>query len=245
MTLLDYKEKIKLDDKTQPEKTKYICYYQMKEKGISSFSMSDIKQWFIDFGYSEINPSRLKENLIKGKEKCFQNSKTDKGKLEFIQIQLENLDKELCLYWTDTETIESDSELLDENKFCGKRGFLDKLIKQINCCYNSNCYDACAVILRRLFEVILILCYENNNITNEIKTVEGNYKMLEKIVSNAMTNKTLNISSRITKDFNTFRNVGNFSAHNVTYIAGRKDIDDIKLSYRVMLEDLYNKAGLM
>ena len=65
MTLLDYKEKIKLDDKTQPEKTKYICYYQMKEKGISSFSMSDIKQWFIDFGYSEINPSRLKENLIK------------------------------------------------------------------------------------------------------------------------------------------------------------------------------------
>jgi hypothetical protein len=39
--------------------------------------------------------------------------------------------------------------------------------------------------------------------------------------------------------------IGNFSAHNITYTAGKKDIDDIKLHYRVMLEELYNKAGLI
>ena len=39
--------------------------------------------------------------------------------------------------------------------------------------------------------------------------------------------------------------VGNFSAHNITYTAGVKDIDDIKLNYRVMLEELYTKAGLI
>lgn len=39
--------------------------------------------------------------------------------------------------------------------------------------------------------------------------------------------------------------IGNFSAHNITYTAGKKDIDDIKLNYRVMLEELYSKAGLM
>ena len=46
-------------------------------------------------------------------------------------------------------------------------------------------------------------------------------------------------------EFDSFRKVGNFSAHNITYTAGIKDIDDIKLNYRVMLEELYNKAGLM
>ena len=46
-------------------------------------------------------------------------------------------------------------------------------------------------------------------------------------------------------EFDSFRMIGNFSAHNITYTAGKKDIDDIKLNYRVMLEELYNKAGLL
>ena len=39
--------------------------------------------------------------------------------------------------------------------------------------------------------------------------------------------------------------IGNFSAHSITYTAGKIDIDNIKLNYRVMLEELYNKAGLI
>ena len=244
LTLLEYKEKTNLDVKTQPEKAKYICYYQMKENCLSSFSIGDIKQWFIEFGYSEINPSRLKDKVTKGKEKCFQNSKNEKGKLTFIPIQIENLSKELNIYWNDSETIVSDSELINETKFCGKRGFLDKIIKQINNCYNSNCYDACAVMMRRLFEILLILSYQNNNIDDIIKNSDGKYKMLEKIVADAISNQTLKISRRISDDFDTFRNVGNYSAHNITYTASQKDINDIKLSYRLMLDELYSKAGL-
>ena len=59
----------------------------------------------------------------------------------------------------------------------------------------------------------------------------------------AKNNQILKIS-RIKSEFDTFRMVGNFSAHNITYTAGKKDIDDIKLNYRVMLEELYSKAGL-
>ena len=178
------------------------------------------------------------------KEKCFQNSKNEKGKLTFIPIQIENLSKELNIYWNDSETIVSDSELIDETKFCGKRGFLDKIIKQINNFYNSNCYDACAVMMRRLFEILLILSYQNNNIDDIIKNSDGKYKMLEKIVADAISNQTLKISRRISDDFDTFRNVGNYSAHNITYTASQKDINDIKLSYRLMLDELYSKAGL-
>ena len=91
----------------------------------------------------------------------------------------------------------------------------------------------------------MVLSYQKLGIDSEIRDVSGNgYIMLEGIVRNAKANRTLNLS-RIKNEFDTFRMVGNFSAHNITYTAGKKDIDDIKLNYRVMLEELYNKAGLI
>lgn len=99
--------------------------------------------------------------------------------------------------------------------------------------------------MRRLFEVVLVLSYQALDIDDEIKDISGNgYLMLEGIVNNAKNNKILKLS-RIKKEFDTFRMIGNFSAHSITYTAGRKDIDDIKINYRVMLEELYCKAGLL
>lgn len=245
MTLSEYKTKIKLDDKIQAEQAKYICFYQYKENGVTSFSMSDINHWFIDFGYSQINVSRLKSNLIKGKNKSFIFSKTNKESLEFIPIQLENLSQELASLWNDTERVVSNSELLDESKFCGKRGYLDRLIKQINHTYKNNCYDACAVLLRRVFEIVLVLSFQKNGIESEIMKPDGTHMMLDGITKKAIGNSVLRIPKRIADNFNAFREVGNSSAHNITYIAGKKDIDDISRAYRVMLEELYNKAELL
>ncbi len=95
------------------------------------------------------------------------------------------------------------------------------------------------------FEVLLILAYQHLNIDDTIKTSDGKYFMLERIVNNAKGNGKLNLASRIRDDLDIIREVGNLSAHNITYTAGKKDIDDIKLKYRVMLEELYNKAGLI
>jgi hypothetical protein len=196
-------------------------------------------------GYNAPNVSRLKEKLLKGNEKVFLPVKGSKSGYEFIPALLQVLEKEYNSVWNDTETIESDSELIDETKFCGKRNYLTRLIQQINSSYKNNCYDACAVLMRRLFEVSLILAYQNLKIEDAIKFPDGRYIMLEGIVNNAKGNGTLNLPSRIRNDLDTFREVGNLSAHNVTYTAGKKDIDDIKLKYRVMLEELYNKAGLI
>jgi hypothetical protein len=135
--------------------------------------------------------------------------------------------------------------LIDETKFCGKRGYLDRIIQQINHAYSHNCYDACAVLMRRLFEILLVLSYQNLGIEEEIKdSSNSGYIMLEGIVKNAINNSTLKLS-RIKNDFEKFRVIGNFSAHNITYTAGKKDIDDIKIVYRVMLEELFNKSGLI
>jgi hypothetical protein len=169
--------------------------------------------------------------------------KGSKYLIEFIPTILQSLEKDIGSLWRDTEKIESASELIDETKFCGVRNYLDRLIRQINHSYAHNCYDACAVLMRRLFEILIISSYQYFNIDDEIKDVNGYYVMLESLVKKVQNNPTLKIG-RIKKDFDLIREVGNYSAHGFTYIAGKKDIDDIRLKYRVMLEEMYTKAGL-
>ena len=245
MELLKFMELVDLKNKTEPERAKLICFYRYQEFQERDFSMTTISETLVQCGFSAPNTSRLKDKLLKGKDKAFMLAKNDKNRIEFIPVAVQLLIKELGSAWNNFETIISESELLDENKFTGKRQYLDRLVKQINNTYANNCYDACAVLLRRLFEVLLILAYQNLGIDDEIidRTGKG-YMMLEGIVNNAKTNNTLKMS-RIKNEFDTFRKIGNFSAHYITYTAGKKDIDDIRLEYRVMLEELYNKANLL
>lgn len=245
MQLLKYMEAVDLAHKSEVERAKLLCYYHLKEEGEATFSLSIISNWMEECNFSKPNTSRLKTNLTKGKGKAFLLSKSDKNAIVFVPAVLQALNREFGQLWQDTVTIESNNELLEEVKFCGKRPYLDRLIKQINFCYGHNCYDACAILMRRLFEVLLVLTYQNKGEEAAITKPDGSHKMLEGIVKDAVQNKNLGIPSRISKNYDAFREVGNNSAHNITYAAGKLDIDNIVRDYRVMLEDLYNRAGLM
>ncbi|GGC92621.1 hypothetical protein [Enterococcus wangshanyuanii] len=242
MQLLDFISLTNLEKKSEIERVKLLCFYHYKETSELSFTMASIRDILKKCGYTP-NMSRLKSKMITGTSKFFHQEKN--GNFVFIPMNLQILDKEYTKFWENTETIESSSELIDEIKFCNKRQYIDKLIKQINCSYSNNCYDACAVLMRRLFEVLLILSYQALGIDEDIKNQnDSGYIMLDGIVKNAKSNTILKLS-RIKNEFDTFRKVGNFSAHNITYTAGKKDIDDIKIDYRVMLEELFTKSNLI
>jgi hypothetical protein len=242
MELLKYIKTLELTKYTQVERAKMLCFYLYKSKGIFIFDYKMIREIFIDAGFKVPNTTTLKVNLVKnGIMKEIKKTKS----IEFTPIAIQTLIVEYGNLWEDYENIDSNSEFLDETKFCKKRTFLDKIIKQINKCYAANCYDATAVLLRRLFEILLILAFQHNNIDNEIKSQSGHgYMMLDDVVKKAKMSSTLKLS-RITNEYDSFRLIGNFSAHNITYTAGKSDIDQIKLNYRVMLEELYNKSGLI
>ena len=245
MKIIDFIDILRINEKNEAEKATLLCFYHSKEGDELEFSLSRIASMMIDSGYNAPNTSRLKEQLIKGKNKAFIVKRNSCITLSFIPAVYQRIEKEIGYLWENDEEIESEGTLIDENKFCGKRNYLDKLIFQINHSYENNCYDAAAVLMRRLFELLLIMAYQNIGIDNEIKDSNGSgYKMLDGIVKNAIGNSKLKLS-RIKMDFDSFRLVGNNSAHGIFYIAGKKDIDDIKIKYRVMLEELYNKAGLI
>lgn len=241
MQIIDFITISELSLKNESEKAKLLCFFDFKENSNTIFPMSKILELFLDAGFSTPNTSRMKKKLTK--EKIFRIIKGSNS-LEFIPVIIQQLQNDIGKNWSDFVSISSDSELFDEVKFCGKRTYLDKLIYQINSSYKNNCYDACAVLMRRVFEILLILSYQKLNIDNEIKRQDGTYLLLDNIVNNAINNKTLNLS-RIKNEFDNFRKIGNFSSHRIEYYASKKDIDDIRIDFRVALEELYHKAGLL
>lgn len=173
MQLLKFMEAVDLAAKPETERATLLCFYHYKEDGETTFTMAKIVLWLEECNFSKPNTSRLKEHLTKGKGKSFRPSKTIKGAIEFVPTVLQSLERDFGDLWTDTVTIESHDELIEEAKFCGKRPFLTRLIQQINFTYGNNCFDACAVLMRRLFEVLLVLSYQNKGIEADITKPEA------------------------------------------------------------------------
>lgn len=238
MDMARYIAEIKLSQHNELTKVKLIAFYDGIVSKKSSFVLMDVVSTLESIGHPISNISRLKSYLAKSKD--FR--KVSEGVYLITPSAKEKLVAEYDALINNEDIITSDNEVLDETLFCGKKGYLDKLIKQINHCYKDHCFDACAVCMRRVFEITLILAYENHNIQNEIKS-NGDYVMLERIVANAVNNTTLHIS-RSRKEYDSIREIGNYAAHKILYNTRKKDIDDIKQIYRASLEELYYLAGL-
>ncbi len=238
ITIKNFIKKTNLEQKTEFEKVSYISYYFMKTTK-NEFTINNIDKILKENGFFISNLSRIK-NQVK-KSKMYKNIKNDYYSLTNVGMkELKFLEEILDI----DDIIESEIELLEQNIFCGHTNYLNKLVLQANKCYEEKCYDACATMLRRILEILLIKSYEKLGIEQAIKDQNGDYYMLERICNDAKTNSTLNLS-RIKNKLDTMRNIGNYASHRITYNTTKKDIDDIKTDLRVLLEELLYKAGFI
>ncbi len=64
----------------------------------------------------------------------------------------------------------------------GTRSYIEKISNQINGCYEQGWFDACAVMIRRLLETLIIEVFENYKIESKIKK-NGDYLYLRDLIS--------------------------------------------------------------
>lgn len=238
ITFMNFIKKVNFDKKTEFEKVTYSCYYLMKS-GQKKFTISEVDKLLKENGFYISNLSRIK---IKIKEsKMFRNIGDD----YYVLTGLANKKLNFLDEFLDCDDIiDTEIELLELKIFYGHTNYLNKLVMQANKCYEEKCYDACATMLRRILEILLIKSYEKLGIKNAIQDANGNYYLLEKICDDAKNNPTLNLS-RIKNKLDTIRNIGNYAAHRITYNTTKKDIDNIKVDLRVLLEELLYKADFI
>jgi len=138
------------------------------------------------------------------------------------------------------------SDILVYSLFENTRDCIKKIVSQINKCYAEGCYDACAVMIRRLVEVLTIETFDAKRMIGKIKDANDNFFFLEELINKMLEEKSLNLS-RHTKNAlkkKEIKTVGDQSAHGRYYNAYRQYIDEIKTDLRIITNELLCLSGL-
>lgn len=206
----------------------------------NEISITEINNYFAQNELSKYNTSYLRDDLRKSKY-ITKGSQLNYYKPHRNLIVLLNSKYEFVI--EKDEEIDTDDTILPNELFKNSRGYLENLSKQINGCYNNNLFDGCAVLMRRLLEVLLIHSYEAEGKESLIIENDG-YRNLSYIINFLISNKAVKLSKEAMEVLDEFRQVGNFSAHKIQYNAKRKDIDNLKLKYRMTIEELLYKSKI-
>lgn len=241
MKLEDFKAKTDLLSKTEIQKVRLLAYFFLRTKQLEQFTITDVSEWFESLRLAAPNTTRLKER-IKGSKIFIRGSLADTFRLHAKEITA--LDSEYPHLVERSEEVVSGDEVLPESLFIKTRGFIESLSRQINAAYEGNIFDGCAVLMRRLLEILLILSYQANGIESAIQQAGGDYVSLDKIITDATSNKKLDLSKYTKSCLNDFRKLGNFSAHKIYYNAKRADIQKVIIDFRAAIEELLYKAGI-
>lgn len=125
----------------------------------------------------------------------------------------------------------------------GTRSYIEKISNQINGAYEFGWFDACAVMIRRLLETLIIEVFEHHNIEHKIKR-NGDYVYLRDLISITLAETSWTLGRNTKTALPKLKDIGDKSAHSRRFNAVRNDIDDIKAELRTVLQELLILANL-
>lgn len=119
----------------------------------------------------------------------------------------------------------------------GTRGYIERIAHQANGCYDSGWYDACAVMVRRLLETLIIETYETHGIADKIKNSNGDFYYLSELIKQTLSEKAWNLSRNSKQALPKLKDIGDKSAHSRRFNAVRHDLDKILPEIRVVVQE--------
>lgn len=149
-----------------------------------------------------------------------------------------SLDEEIPTTFTSDDVIEVDL-------FNNTRGYFKKLVYQINVSYSNLCYDATALLVRKLIELLIEDIYENQGRIKDILNPKS-YQVfgLGQLISILMSDNHWKLNRHVEDGLNLIKTQGDKSAHNRRYNAKKSDIDKIQPYLRDISEELLYLARL-
>ena len=228
--------------KTEIDRVILLGYFLKKHSEKQEFSLFEVSQVLIEQGFSKPNNSRLGKK-VKATKKIIKGNSKNTYKLHHKTIT--EIENNYPILKSNHEEIITHFDILPESLILNIRGYIIKLAIQINASYENNIIDGCALLMRRLLEVLLILGYENINKESDIKdNLTGQYKNLSFIINYTISNRIFSLSKDSYECIDKFRKLGNFSAHRIQYNCRKPEIEKVKMEYRVLIEELLYKSGV-
>jgi hypothetical protein len=127
----------------------------------------------------------------------------------------------------------------------GTRGYIEKVSNQINGAYENGWFDACAVMIRRLIETLIIEAFEHHGIASKIKrTGSDDFFYLGDLIDKTLAEPSWNLGRNVRRALPKLKDLGDKSAHSRRYIAQRGDIQPLLKEIRVVVQELLYIAKL-
>jgi len=125
------------------------------------------------------------------------------------------------------------------------RGYIERVVDQINGCYEKGWFDGCAVMMRRLLETLIIESFEAHNLALEIKDPRtGDFLSLSDLISKTLKESSWNLGRNTKKALPRLKLIGDQSAHSRRYNAHREDIDKLTSDFRDVCQEFIYLAKL-
>ena len=138
----------------------------------------------------------------------------------------------------------SDQSVVPHALIRGTRGYLERIMHQANGCYSNGWYDACAVMIRRLIETLIIEAFETHNIAQKIQGPSGDFLYLSDLINMTLNEQSWNLSRNAKQALPKLKDIGDKSAHSRRFNAVRHDIDKIQPDIRTVVQELTYLAKL-
>jgi hypothetical protein len=143
------------------------------------------------------------------------------------------------------EGCESDSQpVISISIVRNTRGYIERIAHQINGCYENGWYDACAVMVRRLLEILIIEAFEHFGVTDKVKNTNGDFLYLADLIARLLGETTWGLSRNTKTALPKLKELGDKSAHSRRFNAVRSDIDRVLPELRVTYQELIYLAKL-
>ena len=142
-----------------------------------------------------------------------------------------------------TKTLIKCDAVLQTDLFVNAKGYIQKVVLQLNASYLYSLFDCCAVMCRRLLETLIIETYEAQKRAEEIKDNDGHYLMFSGLSEYIEKDRTIHLGRNTIKGLKNFKKIGDLSAHNRRFNARKTDIDQIKGDLRISCEELLHLAS--
>jgi hypothetical protein len=124
------------------------------------------------------------------------------------------------------------NDMIEEKHFVPK-----KLLWEVNRCHDAACYNACAALLRRLIENLIIGAYERHGIADRIKK-DGDYIEFGALIGKAAAEPVLKLGRETKRVLPELKFYGDLGAHGRMSVVRYGDLERLHNQTRIAVDEL-------
>ena len=100
-------------------------------------------------------------------------------------------------------------------------------------------------MMRRLLEISIIEAFKAHGIAGQIKDTHGNYIHFSELIALSLAEPSWTLSRNTRKHLPTLRDLGHMSGRGRYFTGRREDVERIRNSCRVVIEEFLHHAQLL